>query len=102
MGADALGKAIEIFPSITGASADSGYRKTTVNDAKTRYGIKVDVVEKGEVGWKVLPKRWIVERSISWISHSRRLVCIHEKTNRSSENFVYIAMSAILLKRNNP
>jgi putative transposase len=42
-------------------------------------------------GWLVLPKRWIVERTFSWLGRYRRLSRDYEHTVASSEAMVYIA-----------
>jgi len=47
----------------------------------------------------VLPKRWIVERTFSWLARNRRHSRDYEKTTTSSESFIYIAMIHLMLKR---
>ena len=47
---------------------------TFVSDAKERLGLDVDIPEKVKPHqWEKLPWRWIVERTLSWFNHSRRL-----------------------------
>ena len=53
---------------------------------------------KGQ-GWQVLPKRWIVERTFSWLNHSRRLSKDYELTVVSAETLVKISHIHTLLKR---
>jgi transposase len=50
-------------------------------------------------GFKVLPYRWVVERTFGWLLHHRRLVRDYEKTITSAEALVYIAMIRIQLRR---
>ena len=50
-------------------------------------------------GFQVLPRRWVVERSIAWISHNRRMSKDYERLWASSEAFVYAAMSRLMLRR---
>ena len=47
----------------------------------------------------VLPRRWVVERTFSWLSHSRRLSKSYERLTRTDETWVYIAMIRIMLRR---
>ena len=46
-----------------------------------------------------LPKRWVVERTFAWLSNHRRLSKDYEALMATSETFVCIAMTRIMLKR---
>jgi putative transposase len=50
-------------------------------------------------GFVVLPKRWLVERTFSWLNQSRRLSKDYEKTTLSAESFIHLAMIRIMLNR---
>ncbi len=50
-------------------------------------------------GFQVLPRRWVVERTFSWISHNRRMSKDYERLTETSEAFVYVAMSRLMLRR---
>jgi putative transposase len=51
-------------------------------------------------GFQVLPRRWVVERTFSWIDQNRRMSKDHEKLCASGEAaFVYAAMSRLMLRR---
>jgi putative transposase len=50
-------------------------------------------------GFKVLPKRWIVERTFGWLSKSRRLCRDYEVRLDHSESMVRISMIRIMLRR---
>jgi putative transposase len=47
----------------------------------------------------ILPKRWIVERTFSWLSQNRRLSKDYERLPESSEAFIYVAMSRLMARR---
>ena len=47
----------------------------------------------------VLPKRWIVERTLAWISRCRRLARDYERHARKAAAFVRLAMIHIMLRR---
>jgi putative transposase len=46
-----------------------------------------------------LPKRWIVERTFSWLSQNRRMSKDYERLPESAEAFVYVAMSRLMVRR---
>jgi transposase len=50
-------------------------------------------------GFEVLPRRWVVERTFSWIDHNRRMSKDYERLPESSEAFIYVAMSSLMARR---
>ena len=50
-------------------------------------------------GYVVLPRRWVVERTFSWIDHNRRMSKDYERLCVSSEALVYAAMIRLMLRR---
>ena len=65
-------QAYERYPSIKKFCADAGYRGTFVSDVKEQLGLDVDISEKIKPHqWEKLPWRWVVERTLSWLNHSR-------------------------------
>ena len=50
-------------------------------------------------GFEVLPRRWVVERTFSWLSRNRRLSKDYERLCATSEAFVYAAMTRIMVRR---
>jgi putative transposase len=50
-------------------------------------------------GFHLLPHRWVVERTNAWITHCRRLSRDFEGTHSSSESFIYLAMSKLMVSR---
>jgi transposase len=50
-------------------------------------------------GFQVLPRRWVVERTFSWIDHNRRMSKDYERLTETSEAFIYVAMSRLMVKR---
>jgi hypothetical protein len=53
----------------------------------------------GMVGFQVLPKRWIVERTFAWLGRCRRLSKDYEYLPQSSEAFVYLASMHLMIRR---
>lgn len=68
---------------------------------KDTFGWEIEVVERapGSKGFQVLPKRWVVERTFAWLGRNRRLSKDYELHPATSETWVYIAMSALLVRR---
>jgi putative transposase len=50
-------------------------------------------------GFIVLPRRWVVERTIAWIDHNRRMSKDYERLPETGEAFIYVAMSRLMLGR---
>ena len=61
----------------------------------------IEIVERSPtaVGFEVLPKRWIVERTFAWLSRFRRLARDFERYARTVAAFIHLAMIRIMLKR---
>lgn len=81
---------------------DGGYRGDKFkNEVETLFPkSKVEVVLRKEEGsFKLLPQRWIVERSFAWIEKSRRLWKNCERLIETSTAWIYLAFSSIILKR---
>ena len=50
-------------------------------------------------GFRVLPRRWVVERTFSWLSHNRRMTKDYERLCASAEAFTYAAMIRLMVRR---
>jgi putative transposase len=50
-------------------------------------------------GFQVLPHRWVVERTSSWIDHNRRMSKDYERLPESSEAFIYVALRRLMARR---
>jgi putative transposase len=50
-------------------------------------------------GFKLLPKRWVVERTFSWLSNYRRLSKHYEYWNETAESMIHVAMIHLMLRR---
>lgn len=81
--------------------ADGGYAGKLVEFAAKTYKWIIEIVKRNETGFKVLPKRWIVERTFSWINNSRRNSKDYEYLVETSEAMIRLAMVRIMLNRIN-
>ncbi len=86
------------FPFVQLAFADSAYNADRVSDATS---ITIEVVKKiaNQVGFQVLPRRWVVERFFAWINRNRRLAKDFEATIASAQSFLYAASVMLLTRR---
>ena len=68
---------------------------------KEKYHLVLESVvhAEGQKGFAVLPHRWVVERTLAWLNQSRRLSKDDEELPTTSETFVYVAMTRLMLKR---
>jgi len=84
--------------------ADQAYNGDLGEWLRTVYGIELEVVGRpaGQQGFQVLPRRWVVERTIAWQGRHRRLSKDYEHTAAASETWCYIASIALLLRRLRP
>jgi transposase len=65
-----------------------------------KEGVKVDWNKfMPPKGFQVLPRRWVVERTIAWIDQNRRMIKDYERLPESGEAFIYVAMSRLMLRR---
>jgi putative transposase len=108
---------------------DAGYRGRGRRWAEEVLGVSVEVVRKPkkplpeevaevwarewakegkEVDWqrlmpprgfRVLPRRWVVERTFTWICHNRRMAKDYERLCATGEAFVYAAMTRLMVRR---
>lgn len=98
-----LGRVLIWFTWLRLLWVDGGYAGAAfANWVKTlRPKLDVQVVKRsdGVSGFKVLPHRWVVERTFGWLLHHRRLVRDYERTTTSAEAWIYISMIRIQLRR---
>jgi transposase len=61
----------------------------------------IEVIRRldSEPGFKVVPRRWVVERSFGWMTRVRRLVRDYERRLDVSEAMIFIAMGSLLIRR---
>lgn len=81
---------------------DGGYRGEDLIDwVKKLWNWNWQVVVRTDnyKGFKVIPRRWVVERTFAWITQYRRLNKDYEKLAKNSQTMCYIAMMKIMLNR---
>ena len=80
---------------------DCGYQDPKVAAVVAKTGAwTLQIVKRSDLGgFVVLPKRWIVKRTLAWISRNRRLCRDYERHARKAVAFVRLAMIRIMLRR---
>ncbi|WP_353273268.1 IS5 family transposase [Wolbachia endosymbiont (group A) of Nomada ferruginata] len=108
----------EKYSNIKKMWADMGYQGKYLKDyVKREYGIDIEIVKRPpcrfwvhkdtplellpqrDPGFSVQPRRWVVERTFAWINRNRRLSKEYDLLTTSTESFIYLAMSKVMLSR---
>jgi putative transposase len=92
-------KAFECYHTIKGFCGDDGYRKTFECEVAEELGLFVNISKRIKPEFEVIPKRWVVERTFGWLTHSRRLSKDYEIRTDYAEAVVVISHLHTLLKR---
>lgn len=81
--------------------ADGAYDRIQLMDKAAFLDFVIEVVRRidNEQGFKVLPRRWVVERTFGWMMRWRRLVRDYETRIDVSEAMIHVAMGSLLLRR---
>ena len=90
-----------LFPFLEKIFADSAYGGPKLGRAIAGACWKIEVVKRPvhQKGFEVLPKRWVVERTIAWINRCRRLAKDYENLNRTALAFIRLASIRLMLRR---
>ncbi len=88
------------YPALQLIWGDSHYGSGLSAETEAAHGIRVEVVSKaaGQPGFVPLPRRWVVERFLGWLTHCRRLVRDYERNPAYSEAWVQLASVHRMLK----
>ncbi len=92
-----------LFPFLTKLFADSAYEGPRFRDALAHVlrALETEIVKRSDrqKGFVVLPKRWIVERTIAWLNRCRRLAKDWENLNRNALAFLKLASIRLMLRK---
>ena len=97
-----MGSLFGLYPFLLKLYADSGYQGAKFQDGllATCSQINLEIVKRSDRHrFVVLPKRWIVERTIAWLNRCRRLAKDWECLNRSALAFLCWASVRRMLRR---
>jgi transposase len=92
-----------LFPFLRKLYADGGYQGPVFQKALAQVlrHIDLQIVKRSDraKGFAVLPKRWIVERTIGWLNRCRRLAKDWENLNRKALAFLRLASIRLMLRK---
>ena len=96
-----LGAIRKRWPWLKHLFADAGYDRTKLMDKAAFLDFVVEIVRRSDkaVGFEVIPRRWVVERTFGWMIRWRRLVRDYEKRLDVSKAMIHVAMGALPLRR---
>lgn len=100
-----LQRLAEAFATVALVWADGGYANSIDSSllswAKTKLGILLEIVRRTDdvKGFKVLPRRWVVERTLGWLVRNRRLARDYERLTANSEAMIKVAMIRLMTIR---
>jgi putative transposase len=92
----------QVFPWLRHLFADSVYNGPNLRAALAKFGKwTIEIVKRAAdaAGFVVLPRRWVVERTLAWLNRNRRLAKDFEATIASAKAWVYIASVQLFARR---
>jgi transposase len=92
----------QLFPWLRHLFADSVYNGPNLYAALTKFGNwTIEIVKRAAdaIGFELLPRRWVVERTFAWLNRNRRLAKDFEASIASAKAWVYIASLQLLTRR---
>jgi len=88
------------YPRLQLIWADGGYAGQLIEWVHQLGGWRLEIVKRPEQGkFVVLPRRWVVERTLAWLGRYRRLSKDYEALPETSEALIHIAMTRLMLRR---
>jgi transposase len=89
------------FPTVRLLWADGGYSGQLIAWAAAVLGLTIEIIRKlaGQIGFQVLPRRWVAERTFAWINRCRRTVRDYERLPAHHAAMVQWSMVIIMTRR---
>jgi transposase len=99
--ADLIRRTRRLFPFIARIFADGGYTGPRLKAKLAAQPVMLVIVKRTdkEPGFKVVRRRWVIERTFSWLRRNRRLMAHYEALTIIAEGFARLAMISVMLKR---
>ena len=98
-----LGTLFGRFPFLKKISADGGYQGPVFDHARKKIlpHLETEIVKRCDtaVGFEVIPRRWVVERTFAWLGRCRRLVKDFENRTRTARAFLLLASIRLMLRK---
>ena len=99
--ADLIKKTRRLFPFVRHIFADGGYSGDKLATDLAAQPVTLEIVKRTdkEGGFKLIRRRWVIERPFSWPRRNRRLMAHYEALAIIAEGFAKLAMISVMLKR---
>jgi transposase len=92
-----------LFPFLRKLFADSGYQGVKFQNAlaKVLPQLETEIIKRSHraKGFEVLPRRWVVERTLAWLNRCRRLAKDWENLSRNALAFLKLASIRLMLRK---
>jgi transposase len=102
-GAMLMGTLFGLYPFLLKLYADGGYQGPVFQNAMKDImaQVNVEIVKRSDqvAGFVVLPKRWVVERTLAWLNRCRRLAKDWESLNRKARVYLLLASIRLMVRR---
>src|SRR5664279_1405745 len=97
---DVVNKLFESWKKVIKIFADGSYRGQLIKTLKTTFKIELEIIKRDELHtFKILPKRWIVERTFAWIDTNLSLIHISEPTRRTPISYAVFCLKKKKIKK---
>ena len=99
--ADLIKKTRRLFPFVRHIFADGGYSGDKLATDLAAQPVTLEIVKRTdkEGGFKLIRRRWVIERTFSWLRRNRRLMAHYEALAIIAEGFAKLAMISVMLRR---
>ena len=90
------------FPCLRHIFAEGGYAGDKLRDALRQLRQwTIEIIKRSDAakGFEVLPRRWVVERTLAWLNRNRRLAKDFEQTIASATTWLFFASVQLLARR---
>lgn len=91
-----------LYPFLEKLFADAGYQGAKFRQAMAKElpRLSVEIVKRSDTanGFEVLPRRWVVERTLAWLNRCRRLAKDFETLTRNALAFIKLASIRLMLR----
>jgi transposase len=90
------------FPWLRHLFADTAYAGDKLKDALAKLGTwTIEIIRRSDLakGFVLLPRRWVVERTLAWLNRNRRLAKDFEASIESAVTWLYIASLKLMSRR---
>ena len=94
-------RSCDAYPTLTRVFADGGYAGQKLEAAVTRIDrLTIEIIRRSDLaGFVILPRRWVVERTLAWLNRCRRLAMDWEASIASSQAWMVVSSIRRMTRR---